>query len=132
LQIIQVISLISEIIFIIIIIMSFALSKRVESIKKDQGFLDWKLIHIVDPKTNLGCSVEELMKHFNDNIRGLFSTIGILGIALYYIKQNPMSVNSTYATIFILIILFFGWIFTYSNVMDSNIIINNLVNRYRQ
>jgi hypothetical protein len=70
LQIIQVISLISEIIFIIIIIiMSFALSKRVESIKKDQGFLDWKLIHIVDPKTNLGCSVEELMKHFNDKIK---------------------------------------------------------------
>lgn len=131
-QIIQIISVVSVVFFLFILIMSFALLRRVDLIKRQQGILDWNIVHIVDLKTSRGCSAEDLIQYFRRSFRGLLSVVGILGIAIYYTKQNPFSINPVYASIFMGVFLFSGWLMAYSIVMSSNLIINNLVNRFRQ
>jgi hypothetical protein len=123
---------ISAFVFISILsIMSAALLSRLSKIKLKAGILAWSEVHLVDHKTLMGCSVEDLLGDLRLSLRG-FLIAGILLLLLFFALRK-VDTLATFDRILVyigfIIFLIFTLLSVRLNVRSASLLISNVINR---
>ena len=125
------IDIIALVVVFILSIMSATLLSRLSKIKLKAGIPAWNEIHLVDHKTSMGCSVEDLLGDLRLSLRGFLIT-GILLLLLFFALRK-VDTFATFDRILVyvgfIIFLIFTLLSIRLNVRSASLLISNVVNR---
>lgn len=115
----------------ILSIMSAALLKRLSNIRLRMGIPAWSEVQLVDAKTSMGCSVEDLLDDLRLSLRGFLIT-GILLLLLFFALRK-VDTFGTFDRILVyigfILFLIFALLSVRLNVRSASLLISNVINR---
>ncbi len=130
-KILMVSGMISVAFLLLLSIMSAALLARLSRIREERGIPSWDEVHLVDIKTSMGCTVNDLIQDLQLSLRGFF----ISGIIMFIVIMALRKFDTFKITdrIFVCAGFAFGFIFTWFsirlNVLSASRLISNVIKR---
>jgi uncharacterized membrane protein (DUF485 family) len=107
-----------------------SLLKAVSETRNRHG-VDLAMLDVVDLKTGRGCSGQELVDYFRKQTNALLSITAVFGIIYVLTRFNPAFIkNPIYASVFMGVMMAFGWLVLYSVVTSSKLVLDRIVNKF--
>ncbi len=115
----------------ILSIMSATLLARLSKIKLKAGIPAWNEVQLVDHKTSMGCSVEDLLGDLRLSLRGFLITGIILLILLFALRKVDTFATFDRILVYIgfILCLIFALLSVRLNVRSASLLISNVINR---